>query len=228
MGHIAQGPMCPRESAPMFVSDTTDFLRRFKPVPGKALTFTAPGLVHGAAGDATQFIPFFRLHESRYTMVWQHSTPANFERIRAQNAANEAERLALDARTIDQVAPGEQQPESDHFFKGEESEAGVTGGRHWRRTRQWFSYELNDPKREAKLLRLTFARADAGKRFDVEVNGVLVGEAALTGDAAAEFVDVDYPLPASVMQTAPNKLIVRFVARPGAMAVGLYGLRLLR
>jgi DUF1680 family protein len=228
MGHIAQGPMCPRESAPMFVSDTTDFLRRFKPVKGKALTFTAPGLVRGAAGDETQFIPFFRLHESRYTMVWQHSTPANFERIRAQNAANEAGRLALDARTIDQVAPGEQQPESDHFFKGEGSEAGVTGSRHWRRTRQWFSYELNDPKNEAKLLRLTFARADAGKRLDVEVNGVLVGEAAPAGDGAQELVDIDYALPALVTQTAPRKLVVRFLARPGAMAAGLYGLRLLR
>ena len=228
MGHIAGGPVCPLEAAPMLVSDSLDFLRRFKKVAGKPLTFTAPGLVQGAAGSATEFIPFFRLHESRYTMYWQHATPANFERIRAENAAREAERLALDARTIDQVAPGEQQPESDHFFKGEGIEAGVNGGRHWRHASKWFSYELKDPGGEAKLLRLTFARADAGRRFDIEVNGVRVAEVALAGDAAQEFYTVDYPLPASILQSQPRALSVRFVARPGSVAGGLYGLRLLR
>ncbi len=228
MGHIAGGPVCPLEAAPMLVSDSLDFLRRFKPVKGKPLTFTAPGLVQGAAGSATEFIPFFRLHESRYTMYWQHSTPANFERIRADNAAREADRLALDARTIDQVAPGEQQPESDHFFKGEGIDAGVNGGRHWRHATKWFSYELKDPKREAKLLRLTFARADAGRRFDIEVNGVLLAEVTLAKDAAQEFYTVDYALPAAILQARPNALSVRFVAKPGSIAGGLYGLRLLR
>jgi hypothetical protein len=228
MGHIAGGPVCPLEAAPMLVSDSKDFLRRFRPVKGKALTFTAPGLVYGAAGSATEFIPFFRLHESRYTMYWQHSTPANLERMQAENAAREAERLALDARTIDQVAPGEQQPESDHFFKGEGIAAGVNGGRHWRHASKWFSYELKDPKGEAKLLRLSFARADAGRRFDIEVNGVLLAEVALAGDSAQEFYTVDYPLPASVAQAKPRTLSVRFVAKQGSLAGGLYGLRLLR
>ncbi|MCC2960586.1 glycoside hydrolase family 127 protein [Massilia sp. IC2-278] len=228
MGHIAGGPVCPLEAAPMLVSDSLAFLRRFKPVKGKSLTFTAPGLVHGAAGSATEFIPFFRLHESRYTMYWQHATPANFERMRAENAAREAERLALDARTIDQVAPGEQQPESDHFFKGEGIDAGVNGGRHWRHATKWFSYELKDPKGEAQLLRLTFAQADAGRRFDIEVNGVPVAEVALASDGGPEFYSIDYPLPASILQAKPHTLSVRFVAKPGSVAGGLYGLRLLR
>ena len=128
----------------------------------------------------------------------------------------------------DQVAPGQQQRESDPFFKGEGVEAGVTGGRHWRHATKWFSYELNDPKGEAKLLRLTFAKADAGRRFDVEVNGVLVAEVALAGDGNLEFYTVDYPLPASIVQAKPQALSVRFVAKPGSTAGGLYGLRLLR
>jgi hypothetical protein len=40
-------------------------------------------------------------------------------------------------------------------FKGEGADAGVNGGRHWRHASQWFSYQLNDPGREAKVLRLT-------------------------------------------------------------------------
>ncbi|WP_020654498.1 glycoside hydrolase family 127 protein [Massilia niastensis] len=228
MGHIAQGPVCPLESAPMLVSDSKDFVRRFKPVKGKPLTFTAPGLVHGAAGAKTEFIPFFRLHESRYTMYWQHSTPAGLQQLQAANAAREADRLALDAATIDQVAPGEQQPESDHFFKGEGSEAGINNGRHWRHASKWFSYELNDPKQEAKLLRLSFARADAGRQFDILLNGQPLASVTLAGDAQDEIYTVDYPIPEALRTAAQGKLSVRFVARPGSVAGGLYGLRLLR
>ncbi|MEG2899863.1 MAG: glycoside hydrolase family 127 protein [Massilia sp.] len=228
MGHIASGPVCPMESAPMFVSDSVDFIRRFKPVAGKPLTFTAPGLVHGADGSATEFVPFFRLHESRYTMYWQHATPVGLKAQQAANAAGEAERLALDARTVDQVAPGEQQPESDHFFKGEGIDAGVSNGRHWRHASKWFSYELKDPKQQAAVLRLTYARADAGRRFDIVVNGQLLAEVTLTGDAAGEFYTVDYPIPAALRDAAQGLLNVRFVAQAGSLAGGLYGLRLLR
>lgn len=228
MGHIASGPMCPLESAPMLVSDSSDFLAKFKPVAGKPLTFTAPGLVHGADGQRTEFIPFFRLHESRYTMYWQHATPGSLKELQARNAAREADRIALDAITIDRVAPGEQQPESDHFFKGEGSESGINNGRHWRHASKWFSYELNDPKGEARVLRLTFAKADAGRRFDVLVNGKMLVEVTLDANAKEDIYSVDYPIPEAMRQAAKGKLSVRFEARPGSVAGGLYGLRLLR
>jgi DUF1680 family protein len=228
MGHIAQGQVCPLESAPTFVADSKDFVKRFKPVKGKPLTFTAPGTVQGGAGSATEFIPFFRLHDARYMVYWQQSTPGDYARMRAENAAKESERLALDARTIDQVAPGEQQPESDHFFKGEGADAGVNAGRHWRHATNWFSYELNDPKHEARALRLTFARADGGRRFDVVVNGQRVAEVALSSSEADEFYTRDFVLPAGLPRGTGGKLEVKFVARDGSVAGGLYGLRLLR
>jgi hypothetical protein len=224
MGHIAAGQVCPLEAAPTFVSDSRDFMRRFRPVKGKPLTFTAPGLVQGGAGSATEFIPFFRLHDARYVVYWPQSTPGDYARLKLENAEREAERRALDARTVDQVAPGEQQPESDHAFKGEGAEAGITGGRHWRRAGKWFSYELKDPKGEAKLLRLTFARADAGKRFDILVNGERVAELELAGGEAQEFYTHDVALPPA----AAGRLEVKFVAREGSAAGDLYGLRLLR
>jgi len=228
MGHIASGPTCPLASAPMFVSDSTDFIARFKPVAGKPLTFTAPGLVHGADGPRTEFIPFFRLHESRYTMYWQHATPDDLEAQQAANAEREADRIALNARTIDQVAPGEQQPESDHFFKGEGIDAGINHGRRWRHATGWFSYELNDPKKEARVLRLAFAKADAGRRFDILVNGQALANVTLTADAQEDIYTVGYPIPDAVRMKTNGKLSVRFVAKPGSIAGGLYGLRLLR
>ena len=161
-------------------------------------------------------------------MYWQHAAPVGLKAQQAANAAREADRIALNARTIDQVAPGEQQPESDHFFKGEGSEAGIDNGRHWRHASKWFSYELNDPKGEARVLRITFSREDAGRRFDVLLNGQLLASVTLAANAQEQIYTVDYPIPASMRQAVQGKLSVRFVARPGSETGRLYGLRLLR
>jgi DUF1680 family protein len=229
MGHVASSQVCPLESAPTFVADGPDFLKRLKAVPGKPLTFRAPGLVQGGGvGPNTEFIPFFRLHDARYTVYLPHSTPGDYARMKTDAAAAESQRLALDALTIDQVAPGEQQPESDHGFKGEGADAGINAGRHWRHASGWFSYRLKDVKHEARTLRLTFARADAGRRFDVFVDGKPVAEIALAADEATEFYTRDIALPAALVQGADGGLEVKFVARPGSLAGGLYGLRLLR
>jgi DUF1680 family protein len=234
MGHVPAGQVCPLEAAPTFVADSTDFVKRFKPVPGKPLTFTAPngvvqgGAVFGTSGISAEFIPFFRLHDSRYVVYFPQSTPGDYARTRADTAARETERLALDARTVDQVAPGEQQPEVDHLFKGEGAESGVDKGRHWRRAGKWFSYQLSDPKHEAKLLRLTLARADAGKRFAIVVNGQQVAEVELAGDAAQPFYTRDVALPAALVQGSAGKLDVKFVSKDTATAAPLYGLRLIR
>jgi len=228
MGHIAAGPVCPLESAPTFVSDRAGFMDRFKPVPGKPLTFTAPGLVKGGAGSATVFIPFFRLHDARYMVYWPVSTPANLLQSRRAAGEQEAARLALDARTIDQVAPGEQQPESDHAFKGEGADAGINNGRHWRHATGWFSYELQDPNGEATTLRLTFSQADMGRQFDVLLDGELLEAVTLSGDDATAFYVHDIAIPRRAAGPRAGKLVVRFQARAGSVAGGLYGLRLLR
>ena len=227
MGHIAQGPVCPLEAAPLFVSDSKAFLDKFKPVPGQPLTFRAPGLVQGPGADSIRFIPFFRLHDSRYMMYWQQTTPANLAVMRAANARAESERLALDAITVDQVAPGEQQPESDHFFKGEGADAGINKGRHWRHAKGWFSYDLTDKEGQARTLRLAFAKADAGRKFDIVVNGEVLHTVTLAADAADEIYTRDFAIPAG-QPGQGRKLTVKFVAHPGSMAGGLYGLRLLR
>ena len=225
MGHIAQGPVCELSAAPMFVSDTMDFMHRFKPVPGQSLTFTAPGLIRGKNAGSLRLIPFFRLHESRYAIYWPYSTPANADLLQAATARAEADRIALDARTIDQVAPGQQQPESDHGFKGEGADAGVNAGRHWRHASGWFSYELNDLQGEAKIVRLTFARGDAGRRFALHVDGARIANVTLGKPEGEQFYTVDYP----VKPAAPgHKRTVMLVAEPGSIAGGLYGLRLLR
>ena len=228
MGHIAHGQVCPLEASPIFVSNTTEFMDSIKPVPGKTLTFTASDVLKGKDSDKIEFIPFFRLHDSRYVIYWPYSTPDNLVKLQAATAEREIEKLALDAITVDQVAPGEQQPESDHFFKAEATDTGITKGMRWRHTTKWMSYELTDKKLDAKTLRLSFSKADAGRQFDLLINGKLIEKIILASDSNEEIYTRDFTIPEAIVKNSKGKLIVKFVARSNSIAGGFYGLRLLR
>lgn len=227
MGHIASGQMCPLEAAPFLLGNSQEFIQKLKPVAGKPLTFDATGLINGKQMEHVELIPFFRLHESRYSIYWPYTSAADVEKARAKAAADEQARIALQAKTIDQVAPGEQQPESDHFYKGEQSEAGLYNGRHWRHTRAWFSYELNDKQQEAKTLQITYAGIDAGRKFEIQLNGTVIAKVESTGNAK-EFFTVDYAIPQGLVKKSKGKYTLKFVAAPGSVAGGIYGVRLLR
>ncbi|MET0357773.1 MAG: DUF6805 domain-containing protein, partial [Cellvibrio sp.] len=178
--------------------------------------------------DSIEFIPFFRLHDSRYVIYWPYSTPADLTKLQESVAKKEADKLALDAITIDQVAPGEQQPESDHFFKAEGADTGLNKGVRWRHATGWLSYELNDKQRQAKTLRVSFSTLDAGRQFDLLVNDQLIKSIKLTGDAPQEIYTQDFAIPEKIVRQSNGKLIVKFVAHKGSIAGGLYGLRLLK
>lgn len=227
MGHIASGQMCPLEAAPFLLGNSQEFIQQLKPVAGKPLTFNASGLINGQQMQNVELIPFFRLHESRYAIYWPYTTAADVEKSRAKIAVAEKERITLLERTIDQVAPGEQQPESDHFYKGEQSEVGLYNGRHWRHTRAWFSYELNDKQREAKTLQITYAGIDAGRTFEIRINDVVIARVESTGNAK-EFFTADYTIPQELVKKANGKYTLKFVATQGSVAGGIYGVRLLR
>lgn len=126
------------------------------------------------------------------------------------------------------MAPGQQQPESDHNFQAEGGENGIHKGRHWRHATGWFRYALSDPQGVVATLRLTLSTLDAGRVFDVLVNGTTVAKVAVTADAPQELHTQDVPLPAELVKAANGKLTVKFVAGKDSVAGGLYGLRLLR
>ena len=226
MGHIANGPLYPIEEAPMIVSTDRTFVRELQPVKGKPLTFTAPTLIYPAQYKHLQLVPFYTVHDARYMLYWRYATPAQLEQIREEMRKSEATKLALERITIDQVAPGEQQPESDHNFRGERTEAGVHRDRHWRTAKGWFSYDLKNPEGEARKLRLTFFGQDRNRSFDIYVNNVLLQTVELTGTEGDRFFDMDYTLPESLGRE--GVLTVKFVAKQGSTAGAIYAVRLLK
>lgn len=230
MGHIAHGPLS-RPEAALVLRDPAALLRDVAPVPGQALHFRTQALAPaGAPREARAAVtlePFFRLHEARYQMLWPVLNSAELERRAAAQQRQAEEQAALAARTVDWLAPGEQQPEADHAYAAEGGETGVHLGRRWRHASAWFGYTLRDPQRQARTLQLTLHTGDAGRQWRLELNGRPLARPPLRPDAPEAFYLLDVPLPSDAAD-AQGRLQLRVIAEPGSVAGGLYGLRLLK
>ena len=98
-------------------------------------------------------------------------------------------------------------------------------GRRWRHAEGWFSYELRlPPAGAAAALRALYWGPDGGRVFDVQVDGRTIATQRLAGDRPGFFA-VEVPLPADLV-AGKEAVTVRFEAKPGSMAGGLFDLRL--
>ncbi|AWB69143.1 glycosyl hydrolase (plasmid) [Saccharobesus litoralis] len=228
MGHIANGQMCPPEALPVILDDAQGFVEQLKPVAGQPLTFLAEQQLSNPLNDPLYLIPFYQLHDARYQVYWPNTSKQDLALFRDRAAREAAKQAQLDAITIDKVAPGEQQPESDHFYQGEHSEAGVHMGRHWRHAHKWFSYLLNDKQQQAKVLRISYFGLDNHRNFSIWLNDIKIASVALKGDKGNKFVDVDYPIPSALVANSQGQYRLMFKADAGSVAGGIYGVRLLR
>jgi hypothetical protein len=229
MSHVASGKLYPIEEAPVLVTNSPNVAEGIKPVAGQPLTFTATGLIDSDKYRNVQLVPFYHIQDARYMVYWPVTTPAGLAARKEELRRKDEEKRALEARTVDQVTPGEQQPESDHGFQGEQTETGTHRDRHWRHAKGWFSYNLRNPKRNARTLRVTYAGGDKNRQFSILVNGQPLAQVQMAGNESGDFYDVEYALPEALRQpNAPTALTVKFQAAAGSTAGGVYDVRLLR
>jgi hypothetical protein len=232
-GHVAPGPLLPLDRAPMLVGDRDGLAAQVRPVPGRPLTFEANALIRPTAFNALRLEPLFRVHDARYIVYWRTATAAAYPAVVRQIEADERQRQALQARTLDQVIPGEQQPEVDHQYQGADSSTGVRVGRHWRDTGQWISYRLKapegtDPDIAVELL-LTFDGGDRNEGFDLLVDGRRLATISLQGDAKDTFVERRIALPRDLGRAAVRQgITIKLVAAAGRRTSALFDVRLLR
>jgi len=227
MGHIAQGPMCELTEAPLFISNGTEFLQHIKALDGDELRFSTTDATMNQEASL-ELIPFFRLHDSRYTVYFPQSSAENWQQKKQDLAAESQREKALAEQTLDLIIPGEQQPEADHFFKGDNSEAGLNGIRHWRHARDWFSYRLNAKGEQKPILRLTYFGIDSDRTFDILIDDKHLTTVSLTGGKGPNYYSVDYPIPAKLLPQDGQYFRVKFKAHTGSIAGGLYEVRLMK
>jgi len=222
--HQTEFSKLPAPSAPMFASTADDLLKHIKPVSGRPLTFRTHGI--GRPKDVT-LIPFYKLHRQRYSVYWQLISEVDWKARAPEIAAEEARRMVEEARVVDVVHPGEPQSETDHNLQYDNSQTGDFYGRKWRHAAGWFSYEVKVLPDQPQELVIKLRGDDNGARtFDVLVDGKIIATQANTIRSGG-FYDAVIPLPLELTK-GKQGVTVKFAARPGNVAGGMYELQMLR
>ena len=214
----------PTPSSPQLVCEPAELLGKLEPVPGSSMTYRTKGI--GRPSDVT-LSPLYKLHYQRYSVYWDLLTEGDWKEYEAKKAAAVAKRKAYEARIIDEVQPGEQQPETDHNMKGERTGSGDFNGRKWRDAHGWFSYEMKAAVNAPMMLHCTYWGGDGNREFDILVDGVKIATQKLGRINPSEFVDQDYVIPAELTK-GRDRVTVKFQAQPGSVAGGVFGVLLLK
>ena len=230
-GQYAGGKKLPIDQAPILINNNIQQIAaQLQPIEGKPLHFRLTTRMENAIQGELQ--PFFEIHDSRYMMYWLALSEDNYKGYLDQLAQAEKDRQALEARTVDKVQPGEQQPETDHKMETDRSFTGNTNDVFYRDARDghYFSYLMQTGGNEQLSLRLKYWGVGEWKshEFDIFVDDVLVKSVNNTGKyRISEFKYEEYELPAEVLK-GKTQVRVKFVAKPRKQIGEIYEVRLIK
>jgi len=229
-GQLASGEYLPVDKAPILIEDDIQSIgNKLVPVTGKPLNFRLNVKMVNQAELALE--PFYKIHDARYMMYWLALSNSGYKTYTDSLANIEKEKLALEKRTIDQVAPGEQQPETDHSMQQEKSNKGNNLNEFFREARDggYFSYDMATNSESGLSLMVRYWGAEWGSRkFDIYLDD----EKLVTEDNTGRwnlsmFKDVVYSIP-DAMVKGKTHVRVKFQALPESTAGAVYYVRLVR
>lgn len=230
-GQYAGGKKLALDEAPILLpKHLDDIAKNLKLVPGKPLHFKLATHMENTIDGELQ--PFFEIHDSRYMMYWLALGENDYKAYMQKLADEEKARQALEARTVDKVNPGEQQPETDHRMETDDSNKGNTEGIFFRDAKDghYFSY-LMQTKGETNLsLQLKFWGQDEWRtsEFDIYVNDKLLCSVNNSHRwRTTQFKTVDYAIPSEFVK-GKKEIRVKFVAHKGKQVGQIYGVRLVK
>jgi hypothetical protein len=230
-GQIPAGQKLPVDKAPIIVvDDKSKIVNKLIPVKGKPLSFTARGLTMLNPIKA-ELEPFFGIHNARYMMYWMTLTNEQSRSYLDSLAILEKERADIQRRTIDYVATGEQQPETDHEMRMGNSNTGNNQDEFWRDARNegYFSYNLMTNSEIGLYLLVRYWGAERGNRkFDIYLDNEKLFSEDNTGKwNQNRFIEVEYPIPDSVVK-GKSHIRIKFQALPNVPTSAVYSVRLIR
>ena len=230
-GQYAGGKKLPLNKAPILLpKHLNDIVKDLKPISGKPLHFKLGTHMENAIEGELQ--PFFEIYDSRYMMYWLALGENEYRNYMQKLAAEERESQELEARTVDKVSPGEQQPETDHRMEADATEHGNTEGVFFRDAKDghFFSY-LMQTKGESNLsLQLKFWGQDEWRtsEFDIYIDNQLLTSVNNSHRwRTTQFKTVDYAIPSEFVK-GKEEVRVKFVAHKGKQVGQIYGVRLVK
>jgi DUF1680 family protein len=229
-GQYASGKKLPVNEAPILINnDINAIADQLQPIEGKPLHFTLSTRMENPIRN--EVMPFFEIHDSRYMIYWLALSENSYMGYLDDLARQEQERQELEARTVDKVQPGEQQPETDHRMETDDSYVGNSNDVFYRDARDghYFSYLMQTNGRTDLSLRLKYWGVGEWKshEFDILIDDVLVKEVNNTGKyRISEFKYETYSIPAELLQ-GKQQVRVKFVAKPRKQIGEIYEVRLI-
>jgi len=224
------GEMLPIDQAPILVEDDIKNIGdKLIPVTGKPMQFKLDVKMENPMELTLE--PFANIHDSRYMIYWLALTNDGYSAYKDSLTAVENEKIAIERRTLDFVAPGEQQPEIDHAMKSEHSQSGNSNNQFYREANRdgYFSYEMKTEEEANLSLMVRYWGAEWGSRkFEIYIDDELLITEDNTGRwNQSRFFDVTYAIPESMVE-GKDKIRVRFQSLPGNTAGAVYFVRLLK
>ena len=228
-------------SAPLLIGERDDVLGRIEPKDLSQLTFTIDASRPGVGSykwTKLTLQPFYQIHHARYSCYWYQQTAKNF--ANSSMALTEAANEALLARTLDFVAPGEQQSEAGHEYSySSDSGKGNYRGENFRDAKAggYVQYTLFNPDGadDALAIMCRFTVDDKGRKATLVVDGEKIADIVIPATVRKSdngFFNIEYPIPASLVYDgqgqAKRQFVVRLEATGGTPNPGLYYLRLMK
>lgn len=227
--------------APLLIGNRSDVLGCIKEKDLTKLTFE----IDASRPEVTTYDwgklelrPFYSIHHARYMCYWYQQTAEAYANSDMAKSETMAEQMA--ARTIDFVAPGEQQSEAGHEYAySSESTTGNYNSETYRDARQngYIQYSLFNTKgiKDSLSIMCRFTTADQGRKATLTVDGLVIADitipASFKGAESNGFYNVEYPIPAELAVdaegNAKTKFVVRLTASSTTLCPGLYYLRLM-
>ena len=174
-------------------------------------------------------VPFYRVFFERYALYWPVMDAAAYAKYKNNLDAEALAAQRLEARTVDHVRIGEADSETAHNLVADSSHTGRGGEpfTHWRDATGSFSYTVKTLPDQPLSLQAAYWGSDAGRTFDILVDGQTVGTQTLNGEKPNAYLYVTYPIPAALTQ-GKTSVTVKFVPKADSTAGGLFDLRVLR
>lgn len=224
------GKMLPVDQAPILVEDDIQQIaHKLIPIKEQPLQFKLNVKMENPMDVILE--PFANIHDSRYMIYWLALTNDGYSAYKDSLTTIENEKIAIEQRTIDFVAPGEQQPETDHAMLTAHSSSGNSNNQFFRDAARdgYFSYEMKTHSETNLCLMVRYWGAEwGGRKFDIYIDDEKLLTEENTGRwNQSRFFEVTYAIPDSMVRDK-QQIRVRFQSLPSNTAGAVYFIRLLR
>ena len=230
-GQYPSGKFLPVDQAPILITeDLSALANQLEPVANKPLHYTLDTQVLNSDGNL-ELEPFANIHDARYMTYWLSLTPEGYTSYTDSLAALERRKIEIENRTLDYVATGEQQPETDHNMQEANSRRGNANEDFFREAPAagYFSYEFaTNSQTDLSLLVRYWGAEWGGRKFDIYIDDQkLVTEDNTKRWEQSLFKDVVYEIPNELVK-GKKQIRIKFQALPHNTAGAVYSIRLLR